>query len=291
MDWLTDLAPFFTDRCWQFVLLARNAPVGVLMRRGPSKWWHLTLWDTRQDRFTSGQWFRGSMYPRKCDLAPDGQLFSYFGGKFRSSERQRGYDFTWVAVSRPPYFTALALWPVGDTWGGHTMFLDDGSFHAGALKDHHPDHPPGPLRVVPHSYLKLDDPFLMSSPWARTGWNPIHLPCHVKKTSYFDPHLAAWRKTVGRLCLERAMDPGEDLFPSRWRSRYTVYKRDERTNLAAFEAHWADFDQRGRLVAAAGGSILEGEVHRHHGLRWRQLAAFQDEKPQRMEAPEWARRW
>jgi hypothetical protein len=291
VDWLTDLTPFVSDHCWQFVLLARKAPAGVVMRRGPSKWWHLTFWDTGQDRFTSGQWFRGRVYPRKCDLAPDGKLFSYFAGKFRWSERERGYDFTWVAVSRPPYFTALALWPVGDTWGGHTMFLDDGSFHAGTLKDHHPDHPPGPLRVVPHSYLKLDDPFLWSVPWARTGWRPIPLADDVKKTSHFDPRLAAWRKTVGNLCLDRAMDRGEDLFPS-WRlSRYTLYKRDESTELERFEAHWADFDQRGRLVAAAGGRILEGKVDRHHGLRWRQLAAFQDEKPKPMEAPEWARRW
>ena len=56
MNWLTDLTPFASDRCWQFVLLARQAPVGVVIRRGPSKWWHLTLWDTRHDRFTSGQW-------------------------------------------------------------------------------------------------------------------------------------------------------------------------------------------------------------------------------------------
>jgi hypothetical protein len=43
MNWLTDLTPFAWDRCWQFVLLARQAPVGVVIRRGPSKWWHLTL--------------------------------------------------------------------------------------------------------------------------------------------------------------------------------------------------------------------------------------------------------
>jgi hypothetical protein len=171
------------------------------------------------------------------------------------------------------------------------MFLDDGSFHVGALKNHHPDHPPGPLRLVPHSYLKLDDPFLWTSAWARTGWRPIPLPDLVRKTSHFDPRLAGWRKTVGNLCLERAMDRGEDLFPSRRRSRYTIYKSDEKAHLARFEAHWADFDQSGRLVATAGGRILEGQVDRRHGLRWRILAAFQNERPEQIEPPEWARRW
>jgi hypothetical protein len=292
VDWLTDLKSFFVDRCWQFVLMARKAPVGVIIRRGPSKWWHLTLWDTERDRFTSGQWFRGHVYPRKCDLSPDGQLFSYFAGKFSGTAREGGYDDTWVAVSRPPYFTALALWPVGDTWGGQTMFMNDGTFHVGTLKPHHPDHPPDPLRVVLHSYLNLDDPILWwSSPWESTGWKAIPLPDRVKKTSYFDRRLAAWRKTVGRLCLNRAVDPGDSEFPSRRPSRYTISKRDESTELAVFEAHWADFDLRGRLVATVGGRILEGAIDRHHGLRWRQLADFKDEKPTRTEAPKWARRW
>jgi hypothetical protein len=87
------------------------------------------------------------------------------------------------------------------------------------------------------------------------------------------------------------VERGEESFPSRRRSQYTIFKRDASTEVARFEAHWADFDQRGRLVATAGGRILEGKIDRHHGLRWRQIAAFQDEKPERMEAPEWARRW
>ena len=261
------------------------------MRRGPSKWWRLTLWNTRNDHFTGGQWFRGSVYPHKCDLAPDGKLLSYFAGKFQHSARQRGYDITWVAVSRPPYFTALALWPVGDTWGGHTMFMDDGSFHAGSLKDHHPDHPPGPLRVVTHSYLNLDAPFLSNTPWARGGWRPIPLSEKMKKQTYFDPLLSAWRKATGNLCLERAVGRGEDPFPSRRRSCFTIYNQDAQTELARFEAHWADFDQHGRLVAAVGGRILEGKIDRHHGLRWRQLAEFQNESPEQVRSPEWAQRW
>jgi len=291
LDWLTDLTPFFSDGCWQFVLLARQAQLGVVMRRGPSRWWHLTLWNTRQDRFSSGQWFGGSLYPRKCDLSPDGQLLSYFAGKYRLGARDHGYDLTYIAVSRPPYFTALALWPVGDTWGGQTMFTDDGTFHAGTLKAHHPDHPPGPLRVVPHSYLNLDDPFLWSSPWESTGWKPVPLAGDIKKTSYFDQRVAAWRKTVGNLCLSRAVDRGHDKFPSFHPCLYMISKGDDGTELAVFEAHWADFDQRGRIVAAAGGRIQEGKLDRHHGLRWRQLAAFQDEQPELVKTPISAARW
>ena len=115
---------------------------------------------------------------------------------------------------------------------------------------------------------------------------PIPLPGKVKKQTYFDPLLSAWRKAVGNLCLERAVGRGEDLFPSRRRSCFTIYKLDAQTELARFEAHWADFDQHGRLVAAVGGRILEGKMDRHHGLRWRQLAGFQEDGPEQVRPPE-----
>src|SRR5262249_17844294 len=52
---------------------------------------------------------------------------------------------------------------------------------------------------------------------------------------------------------------------------YAVSPRHE--PVAIFEAHWADWDQRGRLVAAVGGRVLAGKLTRHSGLSWRQLAA------------------
>jgi hypothetical protein len=114
------------------------------------------------------------------------------------------------------------------------MFLDDGSFHVGTLKACHPDHPPGPLRVIDHSYLNLVDPFLATPPWARAGWKPIPLSEKVKKQTYFDPLLSSWRRTEGNLCLDRTVNRGEDRFPSQHRSHYTIYKLDEQTELARF---------------------------------------------------------
>ena len=63
---LEDLSPFFDDRCWTFVPLAREANVGVTLRRGATEWWRLALWDTEHDRFESGQWFHG--YATRCPL-------------------------------------------------------------------------------------------------------------------------------------------------------------------------------------------------------------------------------
>src|SRR5262245_50581242 len=106
-----DLTPFFGDPCWMFVILARAANLGVILRRGPTEWWRVNLWNTKRDTFEPGQCFRGRIYPEKCDLSPNGKLFIYFAGKFQPLAADRGYGDTWTAVSRPPYLTALALWP------------------------------------------------------------------------------------------------------------------------------------------------------------------------------------
>jgi hypothetical protein len=100
-----------------YAILARRAPVGVIFRRGPSGQVLLIRWNTDEDSFEPGQWFKGRIYERRCDLSPDGDLLLYFAANWRRP------DLSWSAVSRPPYLTALALWPKGDKWGGGGHFL------------------------------------------------------------------------------------------------------------------------------------------------------------------------
>ena len=76
-------------------------------------------WDLKTDVLTPGQWFSGRIYERRCDLSPNGEMLSYFAANYRSPLQ------SWTAVSRPPYLTALALWPKGDAWGGGALFQDD----------------------------------------------------------------------------------------------------------------------------------------------------------------------
>jgi hypothetical protein len=162
-----DLSPFFNDRCWMCLLLARQAHIGVILRRGPTEWWRTSLWNTKRDAFEGGQWFRGRIYPEKCDVSPNGKLLIYFCGKWKSRNIEAGYGATWTAVSRPPYFTALTLWPMGSTWGGHGAFVDDQTVavvgSSGGFPATHPDHPLGPLK-------QLDGyPERMRSSWDH-GW-------------------------------------------------------------------------------------------------------------------------
>jgi hypothetical protein len=102
-----------------YALLARGAPRAVVFRRGPSKRVLLVAWRTDTDIFEEGQWLAGRIYERRCDLSPSGERLIYFAASWKPPFG------SWTAVSRPPWLTALALWPKGDAWGGGGAFDDE----------------------------------------------------------------------------------------------------------------------------------------------------------------------
>lgn len=128
------------------MILATDAPVAVVLRRGPAAWTHLTRWDTSTDVFTGGAWFRGRIFAEKCDVSPDGQLFvyaAYKGDRLRTSTTD-----SWTAVSRLPWLHAQALWPMGTTYGGGGRFAGNRQLILRGAGEAHPDHPPHGLSLV-----------------------------------------------------------------------------------------------------------------------------------------------
>ena len=103
-------------------IVARNAATAVIFRRGPTRHVRMLKWDLRNDKIEPGQWIEARVHVERCDLSPDGELVACFVASYR---RTPG---TWTAISRPPYFTALAVWPKGDTYGGGGLFVSDGHF-------------------------------------------------------------------------------------------------------------------------------------------------------------------
>src|SRR5580704_1663034 len=104
-----------------FAIMARRAPVAVIFRRGPSKQVLLVKWHLDTDKLEYGQWLKGRIYERRCDLSPSGNLLIYFAASFKPPL------YSWTAISKPPFLTALALWPKGDTWGGGGVFDSEAS--------------------------------------------------------------------------------------------------------------------------------------------------------------------
>jgi hypothetical protein len=129
-----------------FVIMAAEAPVAVVIRRGPASWAQITLWNTAADAFTEGAWFRGRIFAEKCDLSPDGELFVY--AAYKGSHFSTAYTDSWTAVSRPPWLTALALWPAGTTYGGGGRFTGKRQLVLRGVGDAHPDHLPRGLEIL-----------------------------------------------------------------------------------------------------------------------------------------------
>lgn len=91
----------------------------VILRQGPTKQFRMILWHRDTDTFDDGQWLKQNVYPERCDLSPDGQHFLYAA----YDHREPGIG-TFTAISRTPYFTALAVYPCGGFSGGG-WFVDN----------------------------------------------------------------------------------------------------------------------------------------------------------------------
>src|SRR5215210_4376444 len=102
-----------------YFILARQAPTGVIYRRGKSNQVQLIKWNLENDTFEAGQWLRGRIYERRSDLSPDGALLVYFAAKHSAKTWQQS---SWTAISRPPYLKALSFWFKGDCWSGGGLF-------------------------------------------------------------------------------------------------------------------------------------------------------------------------
>lgn len=274
--------------CRLHVTLARNAPVGVIFRRGPSEWYQLTKWNTQTDALDHGQWFRGRIYHREADLSPNGELLVY-GARAEHNRARPGYmpsyGCLWTAVSRPPYFTALALWPCNYNPMRGT-FEDDRTLWIGS-REHHPNHPPTGLTIrcgtPPEEWFlaggRMDDGWrvVQAGEWYNYGYDPARIverEIPASESGY--PRLAS------RVSEYASSGPvGE----------FAVRYRFAESDLPLPEVDWADWDHGGRLVYARAGCLYRKDarcgpdapeylIHDFNPARFRPLAA-----------PDWATKW
>ena len=107
------------------VLLASEARVGVVLRRGPANAVCSVLWDRKKDTFEIGQWLRARIYERRADLSPDGRHLIYFAMNGRWTSEARG---SWTAISRAPWLKAAVLLGKGDCWQGGGLFTSNSRY-------------------------------------------------------------------------------------------------------------------------------------------------------------------
>ena len=64
-----------------YCVSAPDAPIIAVFRRGPTNWSHVGRWDVASLSYEPGAWLSGRIFPRRCDLSPDGRFLCYFAHK------------------------------------------------------------------------------------------------------------------------------------------------------------------------------------------------------------------
>jgi hypothetical protein len=268
--------------------------VGVVVRRGAGEWTQLSLWHTDTDTFEHGQWMRNRIYSRRADLSPDGSLFIYFARASGGPTPAHDTAESWVAISRPPWFTALALWFVGSTWCVGGYFASRTAVCPGAWTTP-PDQGTLPswltlsqdFRYVDHTNNWTDRTVFISR-LLRGGWQ--HTPGATPRT------VDTWQRDQpgGRLTLvyvDRGWNPRAYGGPHVVEYALRDEAHDEIVPLR--DATWADWDHRGRLVLASHGRLQQwrpGGPGNPAGSM-NQLADFNPHTPLPAPSPPQARQW
>lgn len=262
------------------VLLARDAKVGVVLRRGPSKSVCSVLWNRKTDEFHVGQWLRGKIYERRSDLSPDGRHLIYFATNGRWETETGG---SWTAISKAPWLKAIVLLGKGDCWHGGGLFTDSDKYWLNNGHGHRPMLSSGSLRRDENHqptgnyggeclgvyYVRLQ----------RDGWVLRAAASAAEFTVFEKPLSHGWvlRKYAHA---EIGAPPGKGCY---WDEHELEHPESgRRIDGAAWE--WAELDGK-RLVWAEGGCLFKAII-KGSGLGERKLLYdFSDMKFEALAAP------
>jgi hypothetical protein len=278
------------------IILAREAPVGVIFRRGPSRQVQLINWNLKNDSFTPGQWLKARVYERRCDLSPGGTLLIYFAATYKEPLR------SWTAVSKPPWFTALALWPKGDGWNGGGRFISQYSIqlnHPSNEAKPHPDFVKGCRKIHVASLAEFhgEDSTVWNATLERDGWKQIEEGIWgdygaTKGFSWKAIKPQIWRKPHSRLpfALEMTIEGLNQTNGPWYVLRYRVLDQSlgEVSNLGLLD--WADWSHDGDLLFAKAGCLYRQSLTKNAMRKERLLADFNSHLFEALEAPQWARK-
>jgi len=96
--------------------IARDEPIGVVVAAFSGRLSRMYLWDTKSDEFTPGQFLKGRAFV--IDISPDAKYMVYHAHAFHKKEQE------YLAISHPPYFSAVGFFPVHFTRGFDANFVD-----------------------------------------------------------------------------------------------------------------------------------------------------------------------
>ena len=275
-----------------FCIPAQDAPVLAVIRRGPVDWFQIGKWDLEKPAYEPGAWFKGSLYPQRCDISPDGRWFCYLALRDKADW---SVGQTFLAVSRLPWLTALAAWPTDGTWtrGLHFTGKAEHDEKLGAPEM-------GDLDSLRKKFGLAFTEARQFSVEQRRGWTESDKTSARKKSDIFDQHrdvhiqkTQPGDKQSFRLTATGKFAAFREMSQDYWGADDLYYVlRDRRMERLLADVQWADWDRKGRLIVAT----VEGK------LQIRELKDIDDEKitfyvdlapgkPDPQPSPVWASDW
>jgi len=240
------------------VLLASHAPLGLVIRRGPSKRVATILWNRSNDEFQTGQWFKGRIYERRSDLSADGRHFIYFASNGQWDSQAKG---SWTAISRAPYLKAMAIFPKGDCWRGGGLWTDNTTYWLNDVEGHSILRNTKQVRrnksFTPANCYGNECPGVYYHRLLRDGWQladrgPV-TEQHSQET--FEKQLThGW--TLRKIA--HAESDRSDGIGCYWDEHLLVHEKSKE-KIACQNWEWADLDKQ-RVVWASGGKLYAGHM-------------------------------
>ena len=230
------------------LLPARSAPIVVILRRGPSRLVHVIRWDTRTDDLTPGSWFRGRLFPLRCDVSWDGGWMIYLA-------MGSGGD-SWNGICRPPWLRTIAEGGNFGTWRGGGYFPSRRLLRLNAWELAGEPAELLPFEVEPYRSRDAEDLGVIHLRMARDGWR----------------RAGAWgamhRVRAGKLTVVCEGDAGWAFRPSPRHPTLRAFYRgylarghtfafalDEHPDLLGAPVEWATWDAAGNLLVARQGGV------------------------------------
>jgi len=145
------------------LLPSKGSPYVLVIRRKPSKRFHVIRWNTNTNALEHGSWFNGKLYPKRCDISFDGQWMIYLA--------MGATGETWNGISRAPFLRAVAessntgTWYGGGYWAnGQTLLLNEWKPEKGTV--------PFNVKEIT-SEFGGEDLGVLYPRWRRDGWKRL----------------------------------------------------------------------------------------------------------------------
>jgi len=283
---------FDPPACRLFVVMAREARIAAIFCHSAKNLTRLIRWDLETDVLAPGQWFKGTVFDRFADLSPKGDYLIYYAAK-------PAVELTppaWTAVSRPPYFTALAMWPQARMDAGGGLFDADREIRLNHRADE---------MSLAKGFRLRKGMTVTKRAWDGSAGQDMYHERLLRDGWVTDPEtrydvrnavspLYEKRSATGAVLMMQSTRQGGPP-GNRDRADYEVVLPDGMVWLRLNTADWADWDRNGDLLVSQNGCLFRGfaaDIGAPAGATiLRCIADFRDMAFEAVKPPPGAKHW